>query len=70
MGEPSAVFRSVNLDFNENCIGGEKQLRDLVVGSGKILEIKLIAAICVLLALGLAILKFKFVKDSDKHYLV
>jgi hypothetical protein len=24
MGEPSAVFRSVNLDFNENGIGGEK----------------------------------------------
>jgi hypothetical protein len=24
MGKPSAVFRSVNLDFNENGSGGEK----------------------------------------------
>jgi hypothetical protein len=60
MGEPSAVFRSVNLDFNENCIGGEKQLRDLVVGRGKILEMKMIVAICVLFAVGLASLLLVF----------
>lgn len=24
MGEPSAVFRTLNLDFGANCIGGEK----------------------------------------------
>jgi hypothetical protein len=35
MGEPSAVFRSVNLDFNENGSGGEKTAPGLSCGKMK-----------------------------------